>query len=208
MAHAADLSPLADLPNLESLDLWSYKGQALWADASVQRLSFVHAAERSANLAPLVTWKALSSLNLGRGVVKGALSVLPMVRLLALPGCDDMHFAALSGYTALETLFAYDSSVSDLAPLAGCTQLEKVELSNSGITDIDPLADKPALKEVSIAGTGVTHISRLSWLPKLEHLRADKTGVSDIAGWNPYCAIRFLSLQDTKVSDLSPLAKA
>jgi Leucine-rich repeat (LRR) protein len=206
VAHVADLSPLADLSGLQSLELWNYKGQPLWPHAGVQRLSFVHAAERSADLAPLVTWKALSSLSLERGTIKGALPVLPAVRFLALPGCDDTHFAALSGYTALETLFAYDSGVSDLAPLASCTHLETVNLSNSRIKDIDPLADRPALKDISIAGTGVAHISRLSWLPKLEDLRADKTAVADIAGWNPDSAIRFLSLQDTKVSDLSPLA--
>jgi Leucine-rich repeat (LRR) protein len=206
VAHVADLSPLADLPSLESLDLWSYKGQALWPHGRVQKLSFVHAAERSADLAPLVTWKALSSLNLDRGTIKGALPVLPTIRFLGLPGCDDTHFAALSGYTALETLFAYDSSVSELAPLAGCIRLETVNLSNSRITDIDPLVDKPALKDVSIAGTGVTHIARLSWLPKLGRLLADETAVADIAGWNPDSTIRFLSLRDTKVSDLSLLA--
>jgi Leucine-rich repeat (LRR) protein len=206
VAHAADLSPLADLPNLESLELWSYKGQALWPRASVQRLSFVHATARSAALAPLVTWEALSLLSLARGMIKGALPVLPRVSFLAMPGCDDTHFAALSGYTALATLYAYDSTVSDLAPLAGCIHLETVALSDSRITDIGPLVDNPALNDISIAGTGVTHISRLSWLPKLEHLRADKTAVAEIAGWNPDSAIRFLSLQDTKVSDLSPLA--
>lgn len=206
VAHVADLSPLADLPNLESLDLWSYRGQALWRHAGVQRLSFVHAAERSADLAPLVTWKALSSLGLERGIIKGALPVLPTISFLSMPGCADRHFAALSGYTGLQKLFAYDSNVSDLTPLAGCIHLETVELSDSRITDIDPLVDKPALKSVSITGTSVTHISRLSWLPKLEHLRADKTAVADIAGWNPDSTILFLSLQDTKVSDLSPLA--
>ena len=206
VAHVADLSPLADLPSLESLELWSYQGQALWPHAGVQRLSFVHAAEHSADLAPLVTWEALSSLGLERGTIKGALPVLPTLRFLAMPGCDDMHFAALWGYTALQKLFAYDSSVSDLAPLAGCIHLEKVELSDSRITDIDPLVDKPALTDISIAGTGVTHISGLSWLPKLEYLRADKTAVADIAGWNPDSVIWSLSLQDTKISDLSPLA--
>lgn len=206
VAHVADLSPLAEIPYLESLELWSYRGQAFWPDAVVQRLSLVHAARCSADLAPLDTWNALSLLSLERGVIKGALPVLPTVSFLGIPGCDDMHFAALSGYTGLQKLFASDSNVSDLAPLAGCIHLETVNLSNSRITDIDPLVDKPALRDVSISGTGVTSIAGLSWLPNLWCLRADKTDVADIAGWNPDSAIRFLHLQDTKVGDLSPLA--
>src|SRR5438046_6165524 len=95
----------------------------------------------------------------------GFLPVLPTISFLSMPGCANRHFAALSGYTGLQKLFAYDSNVSDLTPLAGCIHLETVELSDSRITDIDPLVDKPALKSVSITGTSVTHISMLSWLP-------------------------------------------
>lgn len=206
VAHVADLSPLAEVPHLRSLELWSYRGQAFWPDAVVQRLSLVHAAQRSADLAPLETWNALSTLSLEPGVIKGALPVLPTVSFLSIPGCDDMHFAALAGYTELEKLYAHNSNVSDLTPLAECIHLETVNLSNSGVTDIDPLVDKPALEDVSISGTGVTSIARLSWLPNLWCLRADKTDIAEIAGWNPDSAIRFLYLQDTKVSDLSPLA--
>jgi internalin A len=201
-----DLSPLAELHNLERVELWNYRGQALWPGAAVKYLSFVRCAGTAVDLTPLASWNGIRSLDLHQGQIKGRLPILPTVEFLAIPGCNAGHFSALSGYAALAKLFAYDSDVSDLAPLANCARLETVSLAKSRISDIAPLLDKPLLDSVDVSETKVAHVSKLSWLPKLCQLRANKTAVADLRGWNPQCAIRYLSLAHTQVTDLSPLA--
>jgi internalin A len=201
-----DLSPLAELHNLERVELWDYRGQALWPGAAVKYLSFVRCAGTAVDLTPVASWSEIRSLNLHDGRIKGRLPVLPTVELLGIPGCNDAQFSALSGYTALEKLHAYDADVSDLAPLANCARLTNVGLSKTHISDIAPLLDKPLLSSVDVSETKVAHISKLSWLPALWQLRADKTAVSDLGGWNPHSAMMSLSLTHTRVADLSPLA--
>jgi hypothetical protein len=210
VAEVADLSPFADLPNLERLELWSYRGQALWREANVRHIAFIHASERSADLSPLTTWPHLLLLSCAGPAIAGALPVLPRIESLSVPGCDDDAFATLSGYVRLKSLHSYGGRVSDLAPLAGCTELETVSLSATRVSNVDLLLDKMALRTLDIAGTHIagTHIadiSGLSWLPSLESLRADRTPVRDLSGWDPNSAIRYLWLADTKVSTLASL---
>jgi Leucine-rich repeat (LRR) protein len=200
-----DLSPLAELHNLERVELWNYRGQALWPAAAVRFLSLVGCAGSAVDLTPVASWNEIRMLQLSQGQIKGRLPILPTVEFLGIAGCNDGHFSALSGYTALEQLFAYDSDVSDLAPLANCARLRTVSLSKTRISDFDPLLDKPLLSDVDVSETKVTHISKLSWLPDLRALRADKTAVADLSGWNPHSAITSLSLANTQVTDLSPL---
>lgn len=201
-----DLSPLAELHNLVRVELWNYRGQALWPGAAVKYLSFVRCAGTAVDLTPVASWNEIRSLDLHDGQIKGRLPILPTIEFLGIPGCNDGHFSALTGYTALQQLFADDSGVSDLAPLANCARLETVSLSKTRISDIDPLLDKPLLSDVDVSETKVTRISKLSWLPDLCRLRADKTAVVNLSGWNPQSAIKWLSLAHTQVTDLSPLA--
>jgi Leucine-rich repeat (LRR) protein len=188
------------------VELWNYRGQALWPGAAVKYLSFARCAGTAVDLTPIASWNEIRLLDLHGGKIKGLLPILPTIEFLGIPGCNDAHFSALSGYTALEKLYAYDSEVSDLAPLANCARLETVSLSKTHISDVAPLLDKPLLNAVDVSETKVTHISKLSWLPDLCSLRADKTAVADLSGWNPHSAITSLSLGYTQVTDLSPLA--
>jgi internalin A len=201
-----DLSPLAELHNLERVELWNYRGQAFWPGAAVKYLSLIRCPGVTVDLTPIASWNEIRSLDLHDAQIKGPLPILPTVESLSIHGCNDAHFSALSGYAALKQLFAYDSDVSDLTPLANCVRLETASLSKTNISDIGPLLDKPLLRDVDVSETNVTHISKFSWLPNLCNLRADKTAVANLGGWNPDSAITSLSLGHTQVTDLSPLA--
>ena len=206
VSQVSDLSVLADLRNLEVLQLWSYRGQPLWHGGSVKHFNIVHASHRSADLSPLTTWPLLELLGCDGAAIAGPMPALPAVHFLAIPGCDDETFGALSGYASLKTLFAYDGTVSDLRPLARCAELESVNVTNTEISNVEPLFDKALLRDLAIGGTKVAEISALSWLPNLRYLRADRTPVNNLTGWNPKSAIETLSLDETKVSDLSVLS--
>jgi len=201
-----DLSPLAELRNLERVDLWNYRGQDLWPGAAAKYLSLIRCAGTTVDLTPVASWSEILSLSLHGGRVKGQLPILATLEFLSISGCNDAHFSALSRYTALEQLYAIDSDVSDLTPLANCARLKTVGLSKTRISDIGPLLDKLLLRDIDVSETKVTHISKLSWLPDLCRLRADKTAVAELSGWNPHSAITSLSLGHTQVTDLSPLA--
>lgn len=202
----ADLSPLADLPNLESVELWNYRGQPLWPDARIKYLSFPRSKGVVIDLDPIASWRDLLSLSLNGGLIKGALPALSKVKHLSISGCNDFHFAVLSGYEALEGLFASDSDVNDLSPLAHCKLLKTASLSNMPITTIDALLSLPHLQDVDVSDSNVTEITQLSYLPELRSLRAANTPCSTLSGWNPGSNVSSLSIDKTLITDLSPLA--
>jgi Leucine-rich repeat (LRR) protein len=200
--HVADLSPLAELPNLARLELWRYRGQPLWPGSGIRQLVILGATPRSADLAPLRTWARLELLSCDGRAIAGELPVLPSVTVLIIAECDDHAFASLAGYSALETLHAHGGPLSDLTPLAPCMQLEAVSVSRTRISSIEPLLDKSLLTFVSVDDTAVSEIAGLSWLPQMRHLRAARTAVRDLSGWNPDASLRSLALTGTPLISL------
>src|SRR5688500_18845601 len=92
----ADLSPLADVPNLDRLELWSYRGQPLWRGARIRHFLIVGAPPKSADLTPLETWHRLETLSCPGAAIAGDLPVVPSVTLLSMAGCDDASFLSVA----------------------------------------------------------------------------------------------------------------
>lgn len=204
--NVADLSPLAELPDLERLELWNYRGQPLWPRANLRQLLILGAPPGSLDLSPLETWSELELLSCDGAAIAGDLPALPSVSNLHLHGCDDYVFRSLSGFSGLQTLFASRGPLTNLTPLAPCTQLETVCVSQTHVSSVEPLLDKELLKDISLDDTAVTEISALSRLPHLRYLRAGGTPVRELSGWNPDTPLRSLSLPKTNVRNLEELS--
>ena len=218
-----DLSPLARLTGLTSLDL---EGCDQVCDlsplAKLRDLEVLNLAgcDQVTDLSPLADLARLESLDLAAWGLGSKLSdVSPLAKLTNLRwlnlrlrgGVHDVSPLAQLG--ALEWLNLDGCRIDDSAPLGELTKLKFLSLRSSlkNILDWSPLAKLTNLESLVIdcSHRGLDDISPLAELTKLEHLELSQLfGVSDLT---PLAKLTNLSrlrmVRLTKVSDLSPLAE-
>ncbi len=183
-----DLSPLAGLPGLRSLDL---------RDTGV------------ADLSQLAGLGGLQSLDFGG---TGVTDLSPLARLAGLQslyfdGTDVADLSPLAGLAGLQCLDLSCTGVADLSPLAGLAGLQGLDLSSTGVADLSPLAGLRGLQSLHLASTGVADLSPLAGLAGLQSLDLSSTGVADLSPLARLAGLQSLYLWQTGgVTDLSPLA--
>ena len=120
-----DLTPLAGLTNLTWLDLWNNQITDLAPLAGLANLIWLHlSSNQISDLTPLAGLTNLTSLNLGGN----------------LGGNKVPNLTPLAGLTNLESLSLHDSQISDLTPLSGLINLNSLNLASNQISDLSPLA--------------------------------------------------------------------
>ena len=184
----SNVSPLASLTNLESLDL----GSTAVSDVSA--------------LAGLTN---LEKLDLRSTAVSdvSALAGLTNLEWLDLAGTDVSDVSALAGLTNLKTLdLAVTFDVSDVSALANLTNLEALDLFATAVSDVSALAGLTNLKTLDLSSTDVSDVSALASLTKLEILTISRTAVSDVSALAHLTKLKTLDLSQTGVSDVSALA--
>ncbi len=205
----SDLSPLAGLTALQTLDLSETGVTDVSPLAGLTALKTLHLSETGVtDLSPLAGLTALESLDFREtGVTDlSPLAGLTVLEILSLNGTSVTDLSPLSGLTALEWLDLDGTGVTDLSPLSGLTTLQTLDLRGTGVTDLSPLAGLTALKTLSLWRTGVTDLSPLSGLTALVRLDLDGTGVTDLSPLSELTVLEILSLNGTSVMDLTPLA--
>lgn len=147
--QVADLSPLAELSNLQILDLCG---------------------TQAGDISPLTTFNNLKSLDLTQSHVKdiSPLATLSSLRSLFLSGTQVTELSPLAGLNNLEILFLSGTRVADISPLAELSNLRILYLSGTQVTDISPLAGLNNLKSLNLSGTPVTDLSPLRGLNQLK----------------------------------------
>ena len=178
----ADLSPLALLTALRSLDLSGCKQvrdlgplAGLTALQSLD-LSWCH---YIAGLSPLAGLTALQSLNLEASC-----------HLIA-------EFSPLAGLTALQSLNLWGCrQISELSPLAGLTSLQSLDLDGcEQIADLSPLAGLTALQSLTLEGCRqISDLSPLAGLTALQSLNLE--WCDQIAELSPLAALSSLGQLD------------
>ncbi len=85
----------------------------------------------------------------GDNVTRATLPGLTNLTVLYLDSNPLNDLSGVASFTALQTLVASYSSVSDLTPLAGLTNLTTLDLGQNAITDSDTPGgpDRPAIIE-------------------------------------------------------------
>ena len=202
----ADLSSLVGLPlkelNLNGTkvtDLSLLRGMPLENLALGRHLDF----SPLADLSPLRGMK-LRTLDLKRTEVSD-LSPLAGMPLTSLNCSDCKKLSDLSPLqrAPLVELFIESSGVASLAPLAGAP-LKRLWMGNTKITDITPLSQFTGLEELHLRGLPISDLTPLANL-HLTYLSLANPKVTSIAPLRGQ-PLRFLDVNKTGVTDLSPLA--
>ena len=144
-----DISPLANLTQLERLNLESVDVSDISALANLTNLDY---------------------LRLGRTDVSdiSALAKLTNLKTLNLDSTDVSDISALARLTNLEWLHLGRTDVSDISALARLTNLEKLYLGHTDVSDISPLANLPNLKELDIQGWTLNRAAYQTHIPALQ----------------------------------------
>ncbi len=134
----SDLTPLAQLTNLETLTLRYGEMEDLSPLASLTQLTELDlTGGRFSDISPLARLTNLQSLSLS---TNNALS----------------DITPLSSLTNLTTLSLSATAVTDLTPLASLAALESLSLQSTDVADITPLAQLQALTYVNLSYTMLT----------------------------------------------------
>ena len=185
--QVSDVSALANLTNLQSLDLMS---------------------TRISDISPLASLTNLQSLYLMNTQVSDVLALVSLTNLqsLLLMNTQVSDVSALAGLTNLESLYLSYSQVSDVSTLAGLTNLQLLHLSYTQVSDVSTLADLTNLQSLYLGGTQVSDVSALASLTSLQSLYLSSTPVSDVSALASLTNLQLLDLSYTQVSDVSALA--
>ncbi|MFZ4579631.1 MAG: leucine-rich repeat domain-containing protein [Myxococcota bacterium] len=152
------LDPVAQLDQLEQLDLW---GVAVTDLTPIQTIATLKAVD----IRGCLKLTALSPLSKVGALTRLHLEAMPGVNLSALLG-------VLTGLTRLELV---NQDVTDAALVADLTGLEYLDLSNNKkLKDVAPLARLTNLAHLDLTGTGVLTVDALVGLDTLRLLRVSR----------------------------------
>ena len=142
MSGLRDVSALAGLTNLKTLNLWGTGVSDVSALASLTNLERLSLSDTGVSdvsaLAHLTNLERLRLNDTGVSDVS-ALARLTNLETLGVSDTDVSDVSALARLTNLETLGVGGTAVSDVSPLAGLTQLTYLSLGSTAVSDVSPL---------------------------------------------------------------------
>ncbi len=212
----SDLSPLADLTELEQVYLWS--NPELSSLAPLYNLPKLYELSLDPNNPwsgeELVNFPHLKSLTLidGENIDISVLARLTELTSLNFWNQIPRDLSFLSSLTNLNSLHldARDSSVDSdgvslhvLSDLSGLTELS---LTNMSISDINSLADLTSLRYLQLSGNEISDISTLSKLGDLSELYLASNSLVDISVLSKLSNLSTLNLNSNAITDISALS--
>jgi internalin A len=168
------------------------------------------------NVPALVTLKKVKTLSFYMSDVDSidCIKGMPNLQVLTLYGFGHTFkdYTPLLGLKKLRSLDIYmNHQATDalLAPLAALTSLDTIQMANDG--EVTTLAFLKGCKDMETIGASWCHklkdISAMQAMDQLENLSLDDTAITDIAPLAGRIYLRSLNISGTKVSDLMPLQK-
>ena len=184
----SDLSPLAELTNLEFLILDS------------NTISDISAVAGLTNLESLV---------LDSNTISDISAVAGLTNLTFLNLRDNSisDISPVAGLTNLTFLGLGSNTISDISPVAGLTNLTDLSLGSNTISDISPVAGLTNLTFLILGDNTISDISAIAGLTNLTGLILGDNTISDISAVAGLTNLRFLLLADNSIVDLSPLVE-
>ena len=155
------------------------------------------------------------------------LSALTQLQYLDLSQNNITNISPLSGLTNLERLFLYQNHIASITALQGMTKLQYVALSENSIKDLSPLNNHNALIYLEAHENQISSLPAFTGMTKLDTLDLGSNKLTSVAqltglsaplvlmlGGNQIStltglptSVTDLSIDQNKVSDLSPVAK-
>ncbi len=163
----ADLSPLADLANLQLLSCDRTQVSNLSPVSRLRNLQqFYCESTQVSDLSPLAGLENLQQFYCESTQVSD-LSPLAGLENLQHLSCHSTHIANLSplaGLTNLQLLNCSSTPVSDLSPLTGLNNLQQLHCSSTQVSDLSPLAGLENLQKLDCESTLVSNLSPILFL--------------------------------------------
>ena len=208
-SKVSDLSPIAGLTQLKSLDIDFIDSPSVIHDAKqlsrLVNLTFLalHGVE---DLTPLAGLPKLERLFVSHSNIRDLSPLAGLVNLeLIHMGTSASDLSPLAGLTNLWHLYLPGGDISDLTPLVGLTNLEELYLFGNDVTDISLLARLTDLKRLDLSRTDISDISPLAGLSNLKWLNLHANKISDISALSGLTNLTWLDVSVNEISDLSPL---
>ena len=180
-----DVSPLAGLTRLESLDI------------SFNR--------RITDISPLAGLPRLESLDIFSNPITdiSPLKNLPNLTKLRFSG---PNFWQLADMVNLQYLDIAATKIADISPLAELKNLLNLNLSYNQIVDLTPLTELENLQWLNLEfNRQITDISPLAELKNLQWLNLDFNKINDINALSGLVRLEELSIIQNRIVDLKPL---
>ena len=182
-----DLSPLAGLRSLETLELPMNCITEAGLDvlARLPRLRVLNiAANRISSLAGLEGATSLEVLSAYGNDISdlGPVAALGNLRTLDLTGNRVVSLAPLVSLGELRVLRARVNAVTDLAPLAELAELAVLDVGFNDIRDLLPLASCSKLAVLLADGNRIDDVSELAGLPSIHELNLAHNNLRMLAG--------------------------
>jgi len=204
----ADLSPLAELDNLQELWLGSNLVIDLQPLANLPSLSTL---ALQSNLIEDVA--ALSGITTLQTLILWGNEIADISPLAGLTGLLDLQLngnlitdvSSLTALTNLQALDLSDNQVGDLGALAGMSQLTVLDLSDNSVTSVGDLAGLSALTELNLSDNTVVIISALAGLDNLVDLDLSDNDISDVSAIASMSSLVSLNLKRNKIADIEAL---
>ena len=205
----SDLSPLAGLYQLTSLDLDNNSISDISPLAGLTNLTRLYLSDNSiTDISPLAGLYQLTTLWIHSNSITdlSPLGGLTNLTWLDLRSNSITDISPLAGLYQLTSLWLNRNSITDISPLAGLNRLIHLLLDNNSITDISPLAGLYQLTALRIHSNSITDISPLAGLNRLTYLLLDNNSITDISPLARLYQLTDLALDNNSISDISPLA--
>ena len=207
--HLTDISPLAGLTNLRSLDLNGNRIECIAPLAGLTNLvNLSIGGNLFTDLAPLAGLTNLEHLSIGWSQVS---DLTPLARLtnlwgLHVGGHGITSVAPLANLMNLTFLDVGSSQISDISPLAGLTRLEGLGIGFNLISDLSPVANMPHLDWLYAGNNNISDLSPLEGMSNITRLFLYTNQISDISPLASLTNLAVLNLNQNQISDISPLA--
>ena len=207
--NVTDISALAGLAGLETLDLSDNAVANLWPLAELAALRRLDlSGNRIADVSALAGLAALETLDLSGNAVSNAwpLSGLVNLKRLDLSGNPLGDVSALAGLAGLEVLVLDGGGVADVLPLALLPRLARLDLSGNALADVTLLAELRSLARLDLSGNRIAAVDALGDLSHLVWLDLSGNPVVDAAPLGRLTALRWLWL-DPDANGIGALAR-
>lgn len=183
----SDISPLAELTGLESLNILNNFTSDI-------------------NISALKKLPKLKKLSID---VSGLSDLSPLENCLELEELTlwSMKYIPewICGFKKLKKFEISGGKISDISPISKSTQLTSLTLYGEDISDIKPLEALPELTELVFNYNRISDISTLAKLPKLTKLSLADNEISDISPLAKLTELTELDLEGNQISDITPL---
>ena len=203
-----DLTPLASLKNLTYLGLWQNQITDLTPLASLTNLTSLHlSGNQVTDLTLLTSLTNLTLLRLGSNQITDLTPLASLTNLTSLDlGWNQIvDLTPLASLTNLTLLDLDSNQIADLTPLTHLNNLESLTLDYNRIADLTPLAQLNSLTDLSLSSNQIRDLNPLADLTNLERLLLATNQISDLTPLAQLNNLTDLGLRTNQISDLTPL---